>query len=370
MGQEIFLAGSDSLKLTRAARRDPDLLLVPAERAHLSADQGPLDLGALRASLPEGLGELSPAHPLELTFFSRGARSESASIRSRSLLSALPESSFLEVIHADGTPWDYVGGGSLRLFVEAPGLSLLRMEQRLSELVKRGALTNNAAFFRLLTFPMEACGLYARDPDNPAFGECAFELDPVATPDELVAFLAEATRIRGLERARRAAELVQGGSGSPEETLLSFAFKLDFALGGIEAPAFLENEPIVWPKEVRGLIEHERMRPDFYWPKHMTASEYNGKEHVSEEAFEEDQRRVRDYQTCGISVFPASYRNVKTLPALNSYLARIAHSLAEHEGADYERRVLRALSDEGALHMRRVLLSHMLPAVPSEKPGW
>ena len=370
MEKEIFLAGADSLKLTRLARRDAGLMLVPAERAHLSAVQEPLDVDALRLSLPEGLSEVSSARPLELTFFSREARSESKSVRSRALLSKLPESSFLEVLHASGDPWDYAGGGWLRLFVEAPALSLVRMQQCISALVKRGALTKNAAFYRLLTFPMEACGLYARDPERPALGACAFELEPIARPEELVAYLAEATGIKGIGQARRAAELVQGGSGSPEETLLSFAFKLSFCLGGIESPPFLENEPIVWPDHVRNLVEHSRMRPDFHWPDHKTASEYNGKEHVSEAAFEEDQRRIRDYQTCGISVYPASYKNVRTLPALNAYLARVAHSLAAYEGAEYEARVRRALSDEGASHMRRVLLSEMLPALPSEKPSW
>lgn len=370
MGQEVFLAGADSLKLARLARRDAGLMLVPAERAHLDAVQEPLDVRALRLSMPAGLSEVSPASPLELTFFSREARSESKSVRSRALLSTLPEASFLEVLHANGDSWDYAGGGRLRLFVEAPALSLVRMQQTISAQVKRGALTKNAAFFRLLTFPMEACGLYARDPERPAFGTCAFELEPLARPDELTSYLAEATGIKGIDQARRAAALVQGGSGSPEETLLSFAFKLSFCLGGIETPPFLENEPIDWPDDARPLIEHGHMRPDFHWPDHKTAAEYNGKEHVSEAAFEEDQRRIRDYQTCGISVYPASYKNVRTLPALNAYLARVAHSLAAYEGAEYEAKVQRALSDEGALHMRRVLLSQMLPALPSEKPSW
>ena len=251
MGQDVFLAGQHSLRLTRSARRDSGLLLVPAPGEHLRTDQTAIDLPSLRASLPEILLPIAPGAPLEMTFFSR-----------------------------------------------------------------------------------------------------------------------EATGIRGLRQARRVAALVQDGAGSPEETLLSFAFKLPPELGGIETPPFSENEPIEWPSDVLHLIEHRRMRPDFHWSRHRTASEYNGKEHVSEGAFEEDQRRVRDYQTCGISVFPASYRNVSTLPALNAYLARVAHALAQTEGAEFEARVRRTLADEGASFMRRVLLSQMLPAVPSEKPDW
>lgn len=367
---DVFLAGTDSLKLTRIARKDPDLALAPAGDAHRHAEHAPLDITALRLALPEEMSSFSPADPLSLTFFSRESRSSAACLSSRALLTRLPSDSFLEVVQANGDPWPYAGSGELHLYVESPGLSLVRMEQQVQQLVKRGALTPNAAFIKLLTFPMEACGLYARDPTDPAHGPCTFELSPAQSPEDIVRFLGNVEGVRGLRRARRAASYVQSGAGSPEETLLSLAFKLPERLGGIETPAFLENEPIDWPREVRHLVEHKQMRPDFHWPGHLTAAEYNGKDHISEKGFEEDQRRIRDYQSCGIAVFPASYKNVSTIHALNGYLARIAHALAKTEGPEFEARVRRTLDDEGATHARRVLLGQTLPALPSEKPSW
>lgn len=367
---DVFLAGTDSLKLTRLARRDPRLLLVPAGDVHLTRRPAPPDLRALRTCLPEIMSGFSPAAPLELDFFTRSSRSESRSLSSRALLATLPEDAFLEVLHSDGGPWADLGNETCRLFVESPGLNLVRMEQSLRMMVESGALSPNAALFRLLTFPMEACGSYVRDPADPAFGTCLFELEPIATPERILALLDEVSGIRGLRNARLAAGLSQSGSGSPEETLLSFAFKLATHLGGIESPAFLENEPIAWPREDLPFVEHVTMRPDFHWPGHRTAAEYNGRVHVSEAAFEEDQRRIRDYQSCGISAYPASYKNVRNIAALNSYLACVAHSLARREGPGYESHVRWALADEGSTHMRTVLLSQMLPAVPSEKPSW
>lgn len=369
MTQSVFLAGADSLKLTRLARRDPALELIPAERAHLTAEPHAIDLPVIRDALWDVLGPPSPRNPLELTFFSREARSESRSVRARALLSRLPDNSFLEVVHSDGSPWG-CAGSELRVYVEAPGLSLVRVQQSLVPPVRRGALSESAAFFRLLTFSMESCGSYARDPEDPAYGPCSFELGPLCRPEELVSFLDEASGIRGVAQARRAAALAQAGAGSPEETLLSLILRLPVELGGVEAPPFTENEPIEWPEEVRGLVEHGRMRPDFYWPDHAVAGEYNGREHVSERAFEEDQRRIRDYQTCGIAVFPASYRNVCTLPALNGYLSQLAHALAERGGPDLERRMRRAIRDEACSNMRRTFLSQTLPPLPSEKPDW
>ena len=69
-------------------------------------------------------------------------------------------------------------------------------------------------------------------------------------------------------------------------------------------------------------------------------------------------------------MFPASYKNVKTIHALDAYLALIAHSLARTEGPAFERRVRKTLNDPDARQARIVLLSQMLPAVPSEKPTW
>lgn len=121
---DVFLAGTDSLKLTRIVRKDPDLALVPAGNAHRRSRQSPIDIAALRLALPEDLCSFSPAEPLSLTFFSRESRSSAACLSSRALLTRLPEDSFLEVIQASGDPWPYAGSGELHLFVESPGLSL------------------------------------------------------------------------------------------------------------------------------------------------------------------------------------------------------------------------------------------------------
>lgn len=198
-----FLAGTDSLKLTRLARASPDLALEPAGNAHRELAPGILDVPALRLALPEEVIPAQPGTPLSLTFFSRGNRSGAHGVRSRALLADLPENTFLEVLRTSGEPWPCTGSEPLRLFVESAGLSLVRVEQQLSRQVELGALTSAAAFYRLLTFPMEACGSYARDPVDPAHGPCAFELPPIATPEGIIAFLLR----------RRAAS---GASSAPE----------------------------------------------------------------------------------------------------------------------------------------------------------
>lgn len=367
MGQSVFLAGRHSLILTREARRSPELRLAPAPGAHRDVVPDHPNARALRAVLPEVLLPVSPAAPLEVTSFSREGRSKSALVSSRCLLSQLPEGSFLEVTRVDGRGWETPGGEALRLFVECPALALIRAQQELERAVRSGLVSPTAVFFQLLARAMEACGSYARDPRSPYRGPCAFDLPPIAEPEGMRAFLTEATGIKGIAEARRAAAHVLGGAGSPEETLLACALSLPFELGGMSSPTPVLNEPVRWPEEVAHLVEHRRMRPDINFPAHAVAAEYNGRTHMDSSSFEEDQRRIRDYQLCGISVFPAAYADVRTPQALASYLARLVHALAAREPPGYEGRAREALADEGMTHMRRVLLSQMLPAVPSEK---
>lgn len=369
MSRDVFLAGKDSLRLLRAARCRQDLEIVAAPRAHLGASHDCPDPRELAVMLPEELLPLSFDDPLELTFFERGTRSQSGLVHARCLLTQLPEGAFMEVVRTDGRAWEGIDGAEIRLFVESPPLSLIHAQQLLDRLPRDGALSPSAALIRLIALAMELCGSYARDPRDPASGPCVFDLEPVGTLAQLRAFLAEAHRLRGVKAARQAAIYALDGSGSPEETLLALAFSLPLSLGGIESPELVLNEPIAWPEGVARLVEHRTMRPDISFPGFATASEYNGLTHMDRRSFEEDQRRIRDYQLCGISVFPATYRDVSTPGSLATYLARVAHSIDAHGLRGYERRVRAALMDEGASHMRRVLLSQLLPAVPSEKAG-
>lgn len=367
MSRDVFLAGKDSLRLLRAARRREDLAIVEAPRAHLVATHDCPAPKQLAAVLPDELLPLDADNPLELTFFGREARSQSGLVNARCLLTALPEGAFLEVVRVDGRAWEDIDGTAFRLFVESPPLSLIHAQQLLGRLSKDKALNPSASLFRLIALAMELCGTYARDPRDPVGGPCVFGLEPVGTTAQLRAFLAETHRLRGIKAARRAAIYALDGSGSPEETLLALAFSLPFSLGGIMSPPLVLNEPIAWPEGVVRLVEHRTMRPDISFPGFATVAEYNGLTHMDRRSFEEDQRRIRDYQLCGISVFPATYRDVSTSGALATYLARVAHSIDAHGLLGYERRVRVALMDEGVSYLRRVLLSQLLPAVPSEK---
>lgn len=354
-----LLAGMDSLKLTRLARRDPSLLLVPCD-APRPEDCGPVPPEVLRQALPQELSGFSAKHPISLAALSRETRSQSACVKPLTVLTALPPASFLEVVRADGGYWS--GAGELvRLFVESPGLNLVHMSRRMGELVKRGTLSEGAALARLLSLVMESCGLYARDPLRPAEGQCAYDVEPQVRADDLRAYVNGLGRMRGLHLAREAARFAHDGSGSPGETVLSLVMRLPPRRGGIPLPDFEENVPIAWPAGVRGLVRHGTMRPDFHWPQHRVASEFDGGMHGLAGALAEDRFRAQDYAACDIVMVPATYADIKSIAAIERYVTLVAHKLARCEDDRFLRRVSDSVKDPRAREERAVLLSQLLP---------
>ena len=365
---DVFLAGTDSLKLTRIARQDPDLALVPA---------------GTPIGMPTSLPWTSPPSG------SPCRRLERVSPRGASLAHVLlARKPFVRRVRlVPGAPHPpperLVSRGH-------PGQRrpLALCGKRRAPPVRRVPRTEPGSHGAAGPAARQARRPHAKRrfhqaahvshggvrpvrprPRRPAHGPCVFELEPIQPPEKIVELLNDLEGIRGLRRARHAASLVQSGAGSPEETLLSLAFKLPESLGGIEARPFWRTSPSTGRRRCVTSSSTGRCgRLQLARAPDRRGVQRQG--HISEEAFEEDQRRIRDYQRCGISVFPASYKNVRTVHALNGYLASVAHSLAKTEGPEFEARVRRTLEDEGATHARKVLLSQTLPAIPSEKPCW
>ena len=358
-----FLAGTDSLKLTRLARHDPALRLVPCENGLCRPGAEPVDTAALRDALPQELSGFSAARPLSLASFSRETRSQSSLISPRAFLTRLPEHSFLEVVREDGVPFGSTRA-PVRLFVESPGISLVSFARRLQRFVKRDAISEDAAFIRLLSLAMEACGLYARDPCAPLTGECAYDIEGITSADDLRLYLGELSCLQGLRLAREVARYAKDGSGSPGETLLSLAMRLPPRRGGVPLPDFVENEPIEWPEEARDVVKHHTMRPDFHWPRHRVASEYNGGLHDQPSAYVEDSFRVQDYAACDITMVPATYDDIRSVASLERYVRLVAKKLAPYEEAGFLRRVSDSISDPRAREKRIVLLGQLLPPDP------
>ena len=356
----------DSLKLLRIARIDAGLTLVPSHPDGFSGDSPAhcdFDMRLLKAALPESFSPPTPEKPLHLAFPSRGARTKSSCIAPSAVLNELPEGAYLEVVPTGGAPLAEGLHDRVRLFVESPGLSLVRMAHHLGRRVAAGTFSEDAAIIRLAGLGMEFCGSFARDPQDPGRGISTFELPAVVHAQDILSLLDNLPRMRGLRLARKAAAYVRDDSGSPHETLLSLAYRLPPKMGGAGFAEPLANAPLVWPEraQARGILKHRSMRPDFHWPQYLLASEYLGGVHGKPSSLAEDSNRIQDYQSCDYSVFPATYEDIRSTQALGSYLARLARIMALYEGEGFARRIERVLLDPDVRQARAVLIAHLLP---------
>lgn len=359
---DVFLAGMDSLKMQRVARRDQQLLLVPAEEGTLRREHGGITASALAEALPRQYFSPTRTKPVTLSFLGDGARSQCRIIRATPNLAHLSDNAFLEIVKADGSPYAESGDTAAHVFVESAGPTLLSAARELQKGVRRKRLTRNAALVRLSGFLMELCGSYARDPLRPSEGEVLYDLPPLATVAEVREFLRDARGLHGLELARLAAGYANDGSGSSMETLWYHAFCLPPRLGGLHLAKPLQNVPLAWPPEVRDLVKHKTMRPDFFWEKYRVACEHQGKDHASEAALSEDCDRARDYELCDIAYLPVSKKDARTEESVRAFLAQLVEKVAPHEGPAFHRRMRHHLEDPDVIAARKVMLSQLRPA--------
>ena len=102
------------------------------------------------------------------------------------------------------------------------------------------------------------------------------------------------------------------------------------------------------------------MTPDFYWPQHSVALEYDGARHAEEDRVCEDHRRQQDYTACGISLLCAQAEDLKSAGALERLMRIVALQLATQEKAGFLQEVEAA---------RATLISQLLPSNCSKTEG-
>lgn len=364
MGEKrLCLAGEDSLRMMRFARRSEGLILAPAERDVLRGCDDAVDAQTLARSLPPEIFAPSRRRPVCLRFDDGASRSQSALVHAASGLARLPDSAYLEVLTASGDPLLTSGGDVAHVLVEGAGMSLVSAADVMGGVERRGLLSGEACTVRLLGFAMELVGLYARDPLEPRMGEVAHDLAPIASTRDLEGFLGDAAYLRGLERARLVASYANDGSNSTMETLWYAAFCLPPRLGGSHLARPLQNVPLDWPDEVASLVGHGTMRPDFYWPGYETACEHQGGDHADESALAEDSDRARDYELCHIHYLPLTKKDARREESMRALLAQLFSIIGPYEGAAFPRKARRILNDPEVRAARRVLIGQLMPPI-------
>lgn len=367
---DFYLARNDSLRMLRWVRRQEGFCLLahPGEGDAGLVIERPAraDLLRLLDALPKEVADPMREGRAAIRFGGREGKSQSSLARVTPGADALGADAFLEVALLDGAaPWE-ADGRPVRVFVEGPALSLVSCGLELERRIASGGMSRQAAVLRATAFAMELAGTYGRDPSDPAGGEAKYGLEPVGEVAGMASWLAAPRRLAGIDLARIACSRAVDGAASAMETFWYHAFCMPPRLGGMHFPRPLVNRELEWPDEVRGSTCHGSMRPDFLWPAHRLACEYDGSTHREGQAFRQDRERLRDYALCDVSMLALTSDDSRDLASLRRALGQVGALLARSEPQSFARRVRRNLASPDADAARKVLMSQLLPARPQD----
>lgn len=171
------------------------------------------------------------------------------------------------------------------LYVASPALCLAQMAHRLTESQLAFMATSLCSIYAISNPRSHTRGQSEERPCN----EPLPRRSPVTNRHNLLAYLENASSIRGSRSAKRAVFAAAERSRSPMESEAFLLFTLPPRLGGYHLSRPLLNHPVALPGG-------ERLEADLCWPDHRIVVEYFGEDdHTKPDSMRRDARRANAY---------------------------------------------------------------------------
>lgn len=357
---DIIITGIQARRAQRIARQEnPSIRLVRKTPPIESNDLCPYDLiqKVVRPTL-ESLGMVSENEPLQVRVFQPGAKTRRHDIELHRSGATLPTGSFDLVVPAHASLSFALHTHGIRILVDGPSLCVLDIVREQMKATQPKTLARKIVpFARGLALASEFCGLFSRDPMAPDTRDASYERDPVLHPEELRAFVEKLQRSAGRRVLEDVLLYLSERHGSPMEVMVYALAVVRPQLGGLHLPKPIVNRPLDLNKQQSALVSHKQLTPDLYWKQYDEAGEYDGAVHNAPSQVKEDKRRIVDYQTLGITVFPATSANFSTAQRTDEYMRALARHMEKHEGPALTKRMNRLFAS-AAHRERRILLGN------------
>lgn len=363
---DVAFAGLTALEIIRRVRISHELCLSPVPAVDPSRFASPR--GALSGVNFLRLGLSSPPteeNPAWLRAPRAADRKRIACVRCLTFPKRLPSNALMQLrYHCSDVNPSNGNFATWHVFVDSAPLACLTMAASYQRLVAQERLTEGEAVVRLVELLMELCGHYGRDPLSPSLGEVRENLPTFTSMSEVQGFVDSTSHVLGVTLLKKALRYARDGSRSPMETCLWILFTLPQSYGLLEFGGAKLNASLVPTSAQRSMMRHRTLTPDILWDSKGTAIEYQGfGEHTSQAAHAEDNRRLNDYQICGIRAHFVTFNEVRTRAALDKLALEVAESMRQHGHGEELRRVRKLLGDDKAAIERARHLAHLLPPV-------
>lgn len=355
---DMIITDIDAIRAHRIARtKRPPFRLVPA---YEPIEPGPFGQHArfIREVIEplQMLGLAREGQPLHLRVSKESQRPRFAEVICHVRPRKLPLGSFWKLVPSDARLARALDNHSIRIFADSPELCVVNRAATMPR--SSGKIADKIyPIARAFALASEFCGLYSLDPDDPANTRPTYEVSPVLTPEQLVAFVDMPLKLKGQRAARVADRYVAAGQGSPMEAALLALMTFRPGLGGLNLPLPVANKPLDLSQRQLALIKHEQLTPDFFWMLYLLVLEYEGSDHFTSSGAREDKRRVFDYQMLGYTMLPVTDEDVRGVEQLDLLLARVTEHMAKIEGNGFKHRVKKNLRNPDYRNRRSYLLS-------------
>lgn len=190
-------------------------------------------------------------------------------------------------------------------------------------------------FAQLVELGFLLCGSYV---PNSVSAQCRNDLEPLTTVDRLTKTVAQAAGHPGATKALSALGFVRPGSASAMESKIGTALSLTTQRGGCGLKPLL-NESIALSSQAQGFDWSSSRTPDFFWPEHMVALDYDSTEWHDEIArANHDERRRNELAAMGISSLTCRAKDFRNVMGMQQLFGQLAAALgkAPSKTKDYQ----------------------------------
>lgn len=269
---------------------------------------------------------------------------------------SVPSGSFFKLVVSQAEALRFGLPPALSLHILSPEMVFALAARDIKRICGDGAIARALFAHNMLLLAQELCGNYGYDPLTAT--AVTYGLDPLTSVEKIRRALERYKYMHARKAALSVLKYCQGGLASPFEGLVAGALMLPSRLGGICFPKLDVNKTRVLRRTKTLTPEHQTITPDLSSRTLKLVIECNGREfHNNEDAFREDQRRIRDYASKLERHIALCINDVKNPLLLTRALLQIVAACRDKLGRARTYRLRKRINDVSHQVYRHIMIA-------------
>lgn len=269
---------------------------------------------------------------------------------------SVPSGSFFKLVVSQAEALRFGLPPALSLHILSPEMIFALAARDIKRICGDGAIARALFAHNMVLLAQELCGNYGYDPLTAT--AVTYGLDLLTSVEKIRRAFERYKYMHARKAALSVLKYCQGGLASPFEGLVAGALMLPSRLGGICFPKLDVNKTRVLRRTKTLTPEHQTITPDLSSRTLKLVIECNGREfHNNEDAFREDQRRIRDYASKLERHIALCINDVKNPLLLTRALLQIVAACRDKLGRARTYRLRKRINDASHQVYRHVMIA-------------